>query len=88
MSYHSSGPVTCLGLHPCENPDSDAAQVNGRQKRYRGNAKIDKATRKKGSVEAERLLEQVYALPEADKRFLYVSCQARGSYLSEVREAV
>ena len=83
-------PVTCLGLHPCEvKPDSDAAQVNGRQKRYRGNAKIDKATRKKGSVEAERLLEQVYALPEADKRFLYGKLsEARGfAIFPEVRRS-
>ena len=64
-------PLTCLGLKPCDaKPDSGASQGNGKQKRYRG-SKVDQGARAKGSMEAERVLEQVYALPEADKRFFY-----------------
>lgn len=87
---HVEPPVTCLGLQPCEvKPESNAAQVNGRQKRYRGNAKADMAKRKRGSAEAERVLEQVYAIPEADKRFLYDKlAHARGfAIFPEVRKS-
>lgn len=64
-------PLTCLGLEPCEaQPDSVTPQGNGKQKRYRG-SRVDQGARTKGSAEAERVLEQVYALPQADKRFLY-----------------
>jgi len=64
-------PLTCLGLEPCEaQPDPVASQVNGKQKRYRG-TKADQGGRTRGSTEAEAVLEQVYALPAADKRFFY-----------------
>lgn len=48
-------PLSCLGLHPCEVKPDSS----------------DRVIRKKGSEEAERLLQQVYAIPEADKKFLY-----------------
>jgi lipid-binding SYLF domain-containing protein len=64
-------PLTCLGLEPCDLPrDSATSQGNGKHKRYRG-SKDETDVRPKGSAEAERVLEQVYALPEADKRFFY-----------------
>jgi lipid-binding SYLF domain-containing protein len=74
-------PVTCLGLQPCAaQPDSAVTQVNGKAKRHRGgDSNKDKGGRSKGSVMAEQVLEQVYALPEADKRFLYGKLsEARG----------
>ena len=84
-------PFSCLGLQPCEaEPASDAPQVNGKQKRYRGgDAKAGAVARQKGSKEAERLLEQVYALPQADKRFLYGKLsEARGfAIFPEVRRS-
>jgi lipid-binding SYLF domain-containing protein len=50
---------------------------------------VGTAARQKGSEEAERLLEQVYALPEADKRFLYGKLsEARGfAIFPEVRRS-
>jgi len=84
-------PITCLGLQPCAaKPDSGVSQVNGKAKRYRGgDSNKDKGGRKKGSEMAERLLEQVYALPEADKRFLYGKLsEARGfAIFPEVRKS-
>jgi lipid-binding SYLF domain-containing protein len=65
-------PLTCLGLEPCDaaQPVPNGAQGNGKQKRHRG-SKVETVARPKGSAEAEQVLEQVYALPEADKRFFY-----------------
>ena len=83
-------PFSCLGLQPCEaKPAPDASQVNGKQKRFRGGSTVSKDARKKGSVEAERVLEQVYALPAADKRFLYGKLsEARGfAIFPEVRKS-
>ena len=84
-------PFSCLGLQPCDaKPDPAASQPNGKQKRYRGgDSKVGTAARQKGSEEAERLLEQVYALPEADKRFLYGKLsEARGfAIFPEVRRS-
>ena len=83
-------PLTCMGLQPCEaKPDADAVEVNGNQKRYRGKSKVEDGTRKKGSEEAERVLEQVYAIPEADKRFFYDKlATARGfAIFPEVRKS-
>jgi len=76
-------PLSCLGLGPC-----DAPQGNEMQQRYRGSS-TDRSTRTKGSEEAERVLEQVYALPEADKRFLYGKlAEARGfAIFPEVRKS-
>jgi len=76
-------PLSCLGLGPC-----DAPQGNEMQHRYRGSS-TDRSTRTKGSEEAERVLEQVYALPEADKRFLYGKlAEARGfAIFPEVRKS-
>ena len=76
-------PLSCLGLRPC-----DAPQGNEIQQRYRGSS-ADKSTRTKGSEEAERVLGQVYALPEADKRFLYGKlADARGfAIFPEVRKS-
>jgi lipid-binding SYLF domain-containing protein len=76
-------PLSCLGLGPC-----DAPQGNEVQQRYRG-ASADRSTRAIGSEEAERVLEQVYALPEADKRFLYDKLSvARGfAIFPEVRKS-
>jgi len=76
-------PLSCLGLGPC-----DAPQGNEVRQRYRGSS-ADKSTRTKGSEEAERVLEQVYALPEADRRFLYGKLSvARGfAIFPEVRKS-
>ena len=76
-------PLSCLGLGPCDAPQGEEAQ-----QRYRGSS-ADKSTRIKGSEEAERVLEQVYALPEADKRFLYGKlAEARGfAIFPEVRKS-
>ncbi len=82
-------PLTCLGLEPCgAPPPSAASHGNGKQKRYRG-SKDDKDVRPKGSAEAEQVLEQVYALPEADKRFFYDKLSfARGfAIFPEVRKS-
>jgi len=83
-------PFSCLGLQPCEaKPDPAAARANGKQKRYRGSGKVEQAARRKGSEAAERVLEQVYAIPEADKRFFYDKlANARGfAIFPEVRKS-
>lgn len=69
-------PLSCLGLQPCE--VKRELPVSS-----------DKAIRKKGSEEAERVLQQVYAIPEADKRFLYDKLStARGfAIFPEVRKS-
>jgi len=76
-------PLSCLGLGPCDAPQGDEVR-----QRYPGSG-ADKSTRTKGSEEAERVLEQVYALPEADKRFLYDKLSvARGfAIFPEVRKS-
>ena len=82
-------PFSCLGLQPCDaKPDPAASQASGKQERFHG-SKTGTAARQKGSEEAERLLEQVYALPEADKRFLYGKLsEARGfAIFPEVRRS-
>ena len=80
-------PLSCLGLGPCDAPQGNEIQQRYRE-RYRGSS-ADKSTRTKGSEEAERVLEQVYALPEADKRFLYGKlADARGfAIFPEVRKS-
>lgn len=83
-------PFSCLGLSPCDaKPGPDVPQEIGKQMGYRGNADVDKGARKKGSEEAERMLEQVYAIPEADKRFFYDKLsEARGfAIFPEVRKS-
>ena len=76
-------PLSCLGLGPCDAPQGDEVEQG-----YRDSS-ADKSTRIKGSEEAERVLEQVYALPEADKRFLYDKLSvARGfAIFPEVRKS-
>ena len=66
-------PLSCLGLEPCEAKPDPAYRV----------------MRKKGSQEAEQVLEQIYALPEADKRFFYGKLSnARGfAIFPEVRKS-
>jgi lipid-binding SYLF domain-containing protein len=51
-------PLSCLGLQPCD-VTRELPVLS------------DRVIRKKGSAEAERVLQQVYATPEADKKFLY-----------------
>jgi len=84
-------PITCLGLQPCEaKPDSGVSQGNGKARRYRGgDSKVGTVARKKGSEAAEQVLEQVYALPAADKRFFYDKLSnARGfAIFPEVRKS-
>ncbi len=82
-------PLACLGLESCDaQPDSVSPQGNGKRKRYRG-ARSDQDERIRGSAEAERVLEQVYELPQADKQFLYDKLSvARGfAIFPEVRKS-
>lgn len=69
-------PLSCLGLQPCE--VTRELPVSS-----------DKTIRKKGSEEAERVLQDVYAIPDADKKFLYDKLStARGfAIFPEVRKS-
>lgn len=68
----SEPPASCLGFSQCEPPPAPSADDwQTRLPRYPIPTRIyGDSERARGSAEAEAVLEKVYSLPEADRRFL------------------
>jgi lipid-binding SYLF domain-containing protein len=79
LNFPKEPPVSCLGIKPC-NGDSESIKTggHGETKRHRWGMP-DNFDKKIASEMARLILEQVYALPEADKRFIFDKLEhARG----------